>query len=228
MFKEKLIKYKEEKTVNNFHKLYYNSSKQTWQNTFWMGIPIWKCPLDLWIYQEMIYEMKPDIIIESGTAYGGSAMYLSSICDIINSGKIITIDIAETPYGIEKDKTTIHRPVHKRIQYLKGSSVDNKIIQQVIKDISSTDKVMIILDSDHTKEHVLNELNSYKNIVTKGSYIIVEDTNINGHPIKKSFGLGPMEAIEEFLKHNYNFIIDKTKEKFFMSFNPKGYLKRIL
>lgn len=227
MYPSGLGQFKEKQIVKYFHNLYYNSPGQTWQNTFWMGIPIWKCPLDLWIYQEMIYDLKPNIIIETGTAYGGSAMYLSSICDIVNSGKIITIDIAETPYGNQIDNKTIHRPSHNRIQYLKGSSVDSEIIRQVKDQISITDKVMIILDSDHSKVHVLNELNSYKDIVTKGSYIIVEDSNINGHPINKAHGLGPMEAIDEFLNHNKNFIIDKSKEKFLMTFNPKGYLKRI-
>ncbi len=227
MFPASLGQFKEKQIVKYFHELYYNSPGQTWQNTFWMGIPIWKCPLDLWVYQEMIYEMRPNIIIETGTAYGGSAMYLSSICEIVNSGKIITIDIAETPYGNTIDNATKHRPAHKRVQYFKGSSVDKEIIQRVKNEISSTDKVMIILDSDHSKEHVLNELNSYKNIVTKGSYIIVEDSNVNGHPTNKLHGPGPMEAIEEFLKHNKNFIVDETKEKFLMTFNPKGFLKRI-
>lgn len=86
---------------------------------------------------------------------------------------------------------------------------------------------MVILDSDHKKVHVLNELKIYSKFVSKGSYLIVEDSNINGHPVLPNFGLSPMEAIKDFLKENKNFIIDKTKEKFFLTFNPNGYLKRI-
>ena len=98
---------------------------------------------------------------------------------------------------------------------------------QVGKLISDKDKVMVILDSDHHKEHVLNELRIYGKFVTKESYIIVEDTNINGHPVYPDFGPGPMEAVEEFLRENKNFVIDKTREKFYLTFNPRGYLKKI-
>ena len=86
---------------------------------------------------------------------------------------------------------------------------------------------MVILDSDHGKDHVLNELRTYSPFVTKGSYLIVEDTNINGHPVLHDFGPGPMEAVEDFLKENQNFTVDKSKEKFYLTFNPKGYLRKI-
>ncbi len=86
---------------------------------------------------------------------------------------------------------------------------------------------MVVLDSDHSKENVLNELRMYDALVTENSYLIVEDTNINGHPALPEFGSGPMEAVEEFLKENKTFDVDKNKEKFFLTFNPRGYLKRI-
>jgi len=203
--------------VDQFHELYYNSHSRTWNNTFWLGVPVLKCPLDLWIYQEIIFEVKPDIIIECGTAYGGSALFLASICDLVNKGKVITIDIQDIP----------GRPPHNRIRYLIGSSVSKETIRRIEPLISEKDIVMVILDSDHRKEHVLEELRIYSNFVTIGSYIIVEDTNINGHPVYPDFGPGPMEAVEEFLKENRNFIIDESREKFFLTFNPKGYLKRI-
>lgn len=197
---------------NKFHKFYYNS--KVWRRTFWLGTPIQKCPLDLWIYQEIIYKLKPDIIIETGTANGGSALYLANLCDLINNGEVITIDTA-----VKKN-----RPKHKRITYLTGSSISSDIIKLVKSLIKNKSKIMVILDSDHSKNHVLKELKIYSNFVTEDSYLIVEDTNINGHPVKLNFGLGPWESVNEFLKDNKNFYIDRTKEKFYLTFNPKGFL----
>lgn len=209
----------EKKVVDLFHKLYYDTSDKTWCNTFWFGIPTRKCPLDLWIYQEIIFELKPNIIIECGTANGGSALFLASICDLLNNNtKIITIDI--------EDKEG--KPQHKRIKYLLGSSTSEEIVENVRQLINANDKVLVILDSNHHKEHVLSELIIYSNFVTKGSYIIVEDTNLNGHPVRPRFGPGPTEAIEEFSKEKgKDFIIDSTREKFYLTFNPKGFLKKI-
>lgn len=209
----------ERNTVDEFHRLYYDSYVfgETLLNTFWLGVPIWKCPLDVWIYQEIIFEVKPSIIVECGTRYGGSALFLASMCDLVNNGKVITIDIEDTK----------GRPKHKRITYLLGSSTSREVVEKVRNLISDGDKVMVILDSDHHKEHVLSELKNYSKLVTQGSYIIVEDTNINGHPVLPDFGPGPMEAVDEFLRENKDFCIDRDKEKFYLTFNPKGYLRKI-
>lgn len=205
--------------TNNFHKLFYNAYavEGTWKDMKWLGVKILKNPFDLWIFQEIIFRLKPDVIIECGTKYGGSALYFASLCDLLNNGKIITIDI----------KDHKNKPQHKRIKYLLGSSVSEEIISKVKENISENDKVLVILDSDHRKEHVLKELKAYNLLVTKGSYLIVEDTHLNGHPIDPLFGPGPMEAVNEFLKENQNFKIDLTKEKFYMTWNPRGYLKKI-
>ena len=203
--------------VDYFHKLYYNNSYQTWKNTNWLTNQLYKCPFDLWIYQEIIVSLKPDIIIECGTYKGGSALFLANICELINYGRIITIDIEEFE----------GRPKHQRITFLKGSSTSKEIENQVSEKINKDDKVIVILDSDHSKEHVLNELRIYSKMVTKDYYLIVEDSNVNGHPVLENYGPGPMEAIEDFLHENKNFIIDKTKEKLYMTSNPNGYLKRI-
>lgn len=209
----------EKSVVEEFHKLYYYSHLfgKTWENTFWQGVPTYKCPLDLWIYQEIIFEVKPDIIIETGTAYGGSALFLASILDLLNLGKVLTIDI-------KKEK---NRPKHQRIIYLQGSSTSQQISQKIKSWISQGDKVMVFLDSDHHKNHVLKELKLYSQLVSKGSYLIVEDTNLNGHPIKSYTGPGPFEAVEEFLQENLDFVVDETKEKFYLTFNPRGYLRKI-
>lgn len=210
---------KERTVVGNFHKLYFDAHRfnKTWGDTFWLGAVTKKCPLDLWVYQEIIYNLKPDVIIECGTAFGGSAFYLATICDLVNNGKVVTIDVKKTK-GL---------PQHKRIKYLVGSTTSSEIFEKVKSMVGKNDKVVVILDSAHTKQHVLNELKMYYPLVTKGSYLIVEDTQLNGHPVSPNFGPGPMEAVQEFLKWNKNFIIDKYKEKFYMTFNPKGYLKRV-
>ena len=207
------------KVSNDFHELFYNAHNfnGTWINTIWLGINVLKNPLDLWILQELIFKINPDIIIETGTKYGGNAFYMASMCDLIDNGKIITIDIEDQE----------NKPQHKRIKYLLGSSLSPEISEQVQGLIGGSDKVLVVLDSLHIKDHVLEELRIYGKFVSKGSYIIVEDTNLNGHPIAPFFGPGPMEAVFEFLKENKDFKIDKNREKYYMTFNPNGYLIKI-
>ena len=204
--------------VDNFHKLYYYTSSlgMTWKNTYWMGIPIQKTPMDCFVYQEIIHSIKPDYIIETGTKVGGSALFFASICDIINHGEVITIDINK------EDKL----PTHNRIAYLTGNSLDENIID-FIKPRIVNKKVMVILDSDHSKEHVLRELEIYSKFVSEYSYLIVEDTNIYGFPVVGQFYEGPLEAIKEFLKTNKNFKVDRSCEKFFMTFSPCGFLIKV-
>jgi cephalosporin hydroxylase len=171
--------------------------------------------LDLWVYQEIIFGLRPDLIIECGTASGGSALYMASILDIIGNGEAVTIDL--------QDSTG--KPEHGRVRYLVGSTTSAEVVASVARVVESKRTVMVVLDSDHHKDHVLNELRIYSRFVTKGSYLIVEDTVI-GHPVMRDFGDGPMEAVEQFLKENSDFIVDKTREKFYLSFNPGGYLVR--
>jgi cephalosporin hydroxylase len=206
--------------VNQFAKLYYNpdkkEGKQIWANTYWRGVITHKCPLDLWIYQEIIQQVLPDVIIETGTAFGGSALFLANICDCIGRGRIITVDIT--------DSCDVR---HERVTYLLGSSIAPEIIRQIYKLIKPGERVMVILDSDHSKAHVQQEILLYNQMVSIGSYLIVEDTNINGHPVLPAFGPGPMEALDEFLRTNDIFVIDKDREKFYLTFNPNGYLRRV-
>jgi cephalosporin hydroxylase len=203
-------------TIDSFHRLYYDSEDRTWGQTLWLGTRVLKLPLDLWIYQEMLWELKPGLIIECGTAHGGSAYFLASICDLIGRGKVLTIDVIENP----------GRPAHPRITYLLGSSTSDAIVQQVRSLARNEQPIMVILDSDHSKAHVLNELRLYSDLVTEGSYLVVEDTNINGHPAHPTFGPGPMEALEEFLKTDQRFVVDRSREKLLLTFNPRGYLRR--
>lgn len=202
----------ENRTIRNFSKLYYNSPirGRVWENTYWRGINSYKCPLDLWIYQEIIYNNRPDFIIETGTASGGTALFLSDILNIINNGSVLTIDINNSP-GYSNS--------NHRIYYIQGNSISDSVIHE-IEDIihkSKNKSVMAILDSDHSKEHVLKELEIYSSFVTSGQYLVVEDTNI----------IKPLEAAMEFLKNNNEFYIDRSMEKFYLTFNPCGYLRKI-
>jgi len=203
--------------TDTFHRLYYNSRGQTYNNTYWLGTKTQKCPLDLWIYQELIFKLKPDVIVECGTNMGGSALFLANMCDLINNGRVLSIDI------VQKDTF----PIHPRIQYLTASSTSAST-QCTVREITQQAKVvLVILDSDHSEQHVREELNFYSTIVTKGSYLIVEDTNLNGHPVYPSHGPGPMEAVRSFLPSRPDFVIDPECEKFFLTFNPRGYLRRV-
>lgn len=203
--------------VRDFHQLYYGSRETTWADTRWLGVPAQKCPFDLWIYQEILHEVRPDLIVETGTADGGSALFLASVCDLLRNGRIVTIDVWDKP----------GRPNHERISYLHGSSTDPAIVQRVRKLVAGDDRVMVVLDSDHGKEHVLAELHAYASLVTLGSYLIVEDTNVNGRPVLPDFGPGPGEAVEEFLRGRSEFVVDRAREKLLMTFNPMGYLKKV-
>lgn len=213
-----------QRIVNEFHKLYFYNYRTTVRNTFWMGVQVYKCPLDLWIYQEILFDTKPDLIIETGTFEGGSALFLASLCDWLGRGEIITIDIdpkKELPY-------------HNRIHYIKENSISTAAIDEVNEQIkqysertgNNNPTVMCILDSNHNKEHVLQEMKLYNEFVTVGNYLIVEDTDLNGNPLYPNWGPGPMEAVNEFLKTHDNFRIDIKKEKFFITLNPNGYLQK--
>ncbi len=171
----------------------------------------------MWIFQEIVTETRPDVIVEAGTYHGGSALFLANLLDLDGRGKVVTIDIAD--YA--------KKPLHPRIHYLLGSSTAPETMSEVKRLIAPQDRVMVVLDSDHRKPHVLQELRLYHRLVTKDCYLIVEDTNINGHPVFRGFGPGPMEAVEEFLQGNRDFVPDRSREKFLMTYNPSGYLRRL-
>lgn len=203
-----------------FNELFYNDFEHTWETTHWLGTKVLKCPMDLWVYQELIYRLNPDLIIETGTAHGGSAHYLASMLDLIGNGRVITIDIVGT-------EQFPHRPAHPRIEYIQGSSTSPGVYSKVKKE-AAQGTVMVILDSDHRMQHVYSELDLYGVLVTQGSYLIVEDTNVNGNPVCPEHGPGPMEALGAWLPdHTADFEQDAFCERFHLTFNPRGYLRRL-
>ncbi|MBI2023851.1 class I SAM-dependent methyltransferase [Candidatus Giovannonibacteria bacterium] len=182
---------------------YWNKKAQTLS---WFGVPTRKFPSDFWIYQEILFEKRPDILIECGTKRGGSALFFAHMFDILGKGRVISIDV-KTEQEIE----------HPRITFLKGSSLD------VFDDLKPEGEVMVILDSNHFKDHVLKELNLYCNLVTPGQYIVVEDTVTSTvHPRYRN--CSPLEAVHEFLQSHPDFVPDRSREKFQISSCPNGYL----
>jgi cephalosporin hydroxylase len=197
--------------VDDYHRLYY----PFFRDTTWLGITAQKCPFDLFVYQELIFELRPDLIIECGTADGGSAVFLASICELAGHGEVVTIDIR----GVDLPKCP-------RVSYWQGETLSTDILTRLESLVHGRESVMVILDDDHTHDHVLEELRTYQRFVTPGSYVIVEDTNINNHPVFPEFGPGPMEAVETFLRASSEFVVDHSREKFFLSFNPNGFLRK--
>lgn len=209
-------------TITAFHKLYYDiweMGRETGRGTIslsWLGFRTLKSPVDLWTYQEILVETRPDLVIETGTRFGGSAYYLAAIMELLGRGRVVSIDINTEP----------GRPAHPRIEYLLGSSTDPAIVARV-RSAAAGKRVMVILDADHSAAHVAAELAAYHDMVAVGCYLVVEDGNVNGHPVLPDWGPGPMEAIDAFLEGRDDFVVDPDRERFLLTLNPRGYLRRV-
>lgn len=201
--------------IDSFHVL-YRDVRAVHKRTRWRGTRVLKCPFDLWTYQEIIAECRPDLIVETGTMYGGSAYYFASLLDLSQNGEIVTVDVQHRE----------GRPQHPRITYLTGSSVAPATLEQLHERAAGKETVMVILDSNHDERHVAKELSLYRDLVTPGGYLVVEDSNLNGHPAQHEYGPGPMEAILTFLERNEDFEADRSREKHMVTYNPNGWLRR--
>jgi cephalosporin hydroxylase len=206
-----------QQVIANYHRWFHRNGAATYNNTRWLGVTAQKCPLDTWIFQELLFEVRPDVMVEAGTYKGGSAFYYASLMDLMRHGRVLTVDIEDFP----------GKPQHERIHFFLGSSTAPETLGRIRAAIAPGETVMVTLDSDHHAAHVAEELKLYSRLVTPGSYLIVEDTHFNGHPILPKFGPGPYEAVEAFLRSNPGFERDRTREKFGMTFNPGGWLKRV-
>src|SRR5262245_59148533 len=200
----------------------YTDGNETWKRNKWLGIPTLQNPNDVWITQELLTEVKPDFVIDSGTFAGGSAALWATILEQVNpDARVITIDVNDNaaPY---KEVPILK----KKVDFLIGSSTAPEIVEEVKRRVGGR-SAMVVLDSLHTKEHVLNELRAYAPIVPVGSYIIVQDGVFNGHPVPGGWGEGPYEAVEAFIAENDNFVVDQSRERLMITSNPHGFLKRV-
>ena len=223
---------------------YYTKNPAIMYGSTFLGLVLMQNPADLWIMQEIITEIRPDFIIETGTFAGGSAAYYATILRQVNSkGKVITIDIDAKPRTVninklKKEDDLLYNRVkeisHNYIEFITSDSVDPALIER-LKEKTKNKKVLVTLDSCHSYEHVLNELTLYSQLVSPGSYLIVQDTFLDDKqewiekyakcPGWKIKG-GPLKAVHEFLGENRDFKIDKSRERFLFTFYPSGYLKK--
>ena len=203
--------------TRHFQALTYARITETVFSTRWLGAWTLKYPTDLWSYQEILVEVRPTLVVETGTWRGGSARFLGSVCELLGRGHVVSVDIQEPPDGAPAP--------HPRVTYLRGSSTAPELVEQV-HALQDGGPVVVILDSDHSRDHVLDELRAYASLVTPGSYLIVEDTII-GNPVLRDFGAGPGEAIQAFLAECSDFVVDPYPERFGLTQNPGGFLRRI-
>lgn len=206
-------------------------------NFKWMGRPIIQYPQDIVAVQELIWDIKPDLIVETGVAHGGSAVFFASLLELnaLSDGpKDAEVWCIEIDLRAHNREAILAHPMYPRLRIFDGSSLDEKIAQEVSQKASQCDRVMVILDSNHTHDHVLSELNLYASLVSVGSYCVVFDTVIEDlggvEFVDRPWGKGnnPKTAVAEFLKTNSDFVVETAiDDKLLISAAPGGYLKRI-
>lgn len=198
---------------------YYDTA--VWKRLSYRGVRTLKLPLDMWNYQEIIAEHGIEWVLETGTRHGGSALFFADLLSARGAaGLVISIDV---------DHDSLQIRQHPRLQLLKGDSASTDMVEKVKSLLPAQRAPMfVILDSDHRKAHVLRELNAYVPLMKPGDYLVVEDTCVNGHPVRPDFGPGPMEAIDEFCRSRPEQLEpDPVREaKLGATFAPRGYYRK--
>ena len=203
-------------------------------NFKWMGRPIIQYPQNIVAVQELIWDIKPDLIVETGVAHGGSAVFFASLLELnaLSGGpKDAEVWCVEIDLRAHNREAILAHPMYPRLRIFDGSSLDDKIAFEVSQKALQCERVMVILDSNHTHQHVLGELNLYASLVSVGSYCVVFDTVIEDlEVVDRPWGKSnnPKTAVAEFLKMNSDFFVDYSiDEKLLISVAPGGYLKRV-
>ena len=184
----------------------------------WMGVLAWKNPFDAWIYQEILHDVRPQLIVEIGSAHGGSTLYLAHLLDLIGDGEIVSVDVDHSRFEVR----------HPRISTVTGNSSAPDVVDRV-RERAGGKRVLVIHDADHRKRQVLLDLEAYAPLVTPGSYLIVEDGILDLFDRGDSIGTGepgPLAAVEEFLPAHPEFEVDESRERYLLTYNPRGFLKR--
>ena len=217
---DRILPVEEQKRVMNmWHSL------QAWDNTTFLGIPVRKNPMDLWTMQNIIAEVRPDYIVEAGTSRGGSALYWAATLDLLGleDSRVITIDIEDNTAAASESGLW-----QRYVEFVHSSSTDQETVKSIAERVEGK-TVMVMLDSDHSADHVLQELHMYGPLVSPGSYLIVEDTHLDGVPVAPQFGPGPMTALIEYLETDGAGLYeqDLTRDSYVLTQNPGGWLRRM-
>ena len=200
-----------------------------WKQVQWLGVPVWQWPTDLVILQELIAKLRPRVIVETGVALGGTAVFYASILELLGiDGRVISIDIRIDPAA---RKNVAAFPFSRRIRLLEGDSKSDAVHSEVQKELAGESNVLVCLDSDHSYAHTLAELRLFSRYVPVGGYLVLFDTICqqlaevpNGEPSWSHDS--PMAALKEFLAENPGFASDPYYEKYLVSFAPQGFLVR--
>jgi cephalosporin hydroxylase/glycosyltransferase involved in cell wall biosynthesis len=188
-----------------------------WRETTWLGRRVYKAPTDLVVYQELIHRLRPDWIIETGTGGGGRALFFGSVCELIDHGQVLSVD----------HRHADDLPRHHRITYIEGVAHDAGTVRRVNEIVGASPHALLVLGSCGSVLRTIDEFHAYHGLVPVGSYVIVEETIVNGHPVWPGFGPGPFEATKRILAASGNFAADPKMEKFALTFNPSGFLRRL-
>jgi cephalosporin hydroxylase len=190
---------------------------ENFAHTKWLGQPIWQNVLDLWTIQETISEIRPALLIETGTNRGGSATFYAQLMDLLGTGRLITIDVED-----------MNELDHPRVEFVLGSSLDDHVVERVRRAAAEADgPVMVILDGNHERDHVARELEIYAPLVTPGSYLLSQDGVIDALPVFADTRPGPLPANVDFLKRHPEFEHDRERnERFLFTHHPMGWMRR--
>ncbi|MCL5958742.1 MAG: cephalosporin hydroxylase family protein [Chloroflexi bacterium] len=220
-------------TPQGFEALSNLWTRSGWQQKYsyeltWLGVPIIQLPEDILVMQELIYKVRPDVIVETGTAHGGTAVFYASMLDLLGKGRVVSIDVEIRKYN----RLAIQaHPMSKRITLIEGSSTDESVVDRVRRLIRPRDIVLVMLDSNHTYSHVREELERYFSLVTPGSYMVVFDGVMeilvdapNGKP--EWAADNPLAAMRDFLAEHEEFEADPYYNRLGVTYCPRGFLRR--
>lgn len=208
------------RVAEDYHRWYYESGVQF--RVTWEGVPALKSVQDLWTYQEIIWDLRPSVVLEFGSHRGGSALWFARVLDALGSGRVVAVEA-------DSSRIDARARAHPRIEIEGSRSTDPELLLRLAARRAADDAPwFVILDSDHAYANVLAELESVTPFLRAGDHVIVEDSNINGHPVLPGWGPGPFEAIDEFERRQPGAYRHDTERerKFGWTFAPNGFLVR--
>jgi cephalosporin hydroxylase len=195
--------------------------EQIMHATNWMGVPMRKNPLDAWVCQEILHAVRPDVLVEIGAYVGGSTLFFAHLMDVLGHGEVVSVEVRRDRYQAE----------HPRIAEVTGDSRDPEVVAEVRRRCEGR-RAMVVHDGDHSRETVFADLRAYADLVPIGTYVIVEDGTVDQFPVgstlhPKKFAQGPLLAVEDFLREDDRFEVDRAMERYVVTWNPSGYLRRV-